>query len=117
MIEILDTIDSNLLYEEYSKIEHHIDWYITGQQGRQTCIQTRPDQPLGLDGCGSVDPTTSITSYNYLNPLIENTIWAELIEKHKAKIIEMPAFAGIAGPGQAFALPLHTDPATFGCSE
>jgi len=83
MIKILDTVDSNLLYEEYSKIEHHIDWFITGQQGRQTCIQTRPDQPLGLDGCGSVDPKSNITDYNYLNPLIENTVWAELIEQYK----------------------------------
>jgi hypothetical protein len=83
MLEIIDTLDSNLLLEEYGKIEHHIDWFITGTQGRQSCIQTRPNEPLCIDGCGSVDSTVDITLYNYLNPLIENTIWAELIEKHK----------------------------------
>jgi hypothetical protein len=81
MIKNLDIVNSKLLFEEYSKIEHQLEWFNTGSQGRQCCIQTRPAEPLFLDGCGSVSPSVNLLDYDYINPLIENTIWAELIEK------------------------------------
>jgi hypothetical protein len=116
MLEIIGTVDSNLLLEEYSKIEHHIDWYVTGTQGRQSCIQTRPGAPLCLDGCGSIDPKSDITAYNYINPLIQNTIWQELIEKYKMYrtrflwINEMSCYSIHADSSPRIHIPIVTNP-------
>lgn len=80
-IKILDSFSSDELKEEYLKIEDELIWYYAGNQGKQTCLQTRPWKPLGLDGCGKTDDNSLIVDYNQLNPLVSGTIWERLITK------------------------------------
>jgi hypothetical protein len=80
-VKILDSFSSDELKEEYLKIEYELVWYYAGSQGKQTCLQTRTGQPLGLDGCGKNDIDSLITDYNYLNPSLIGSVWERLITK------------------------------------
>jgi len=82
-VKILNSFNANELKDAYYEIEDKLDWYYAGTQGKQCCLQTRPDMPLWLDGCGKTDNQPDITVYDFLNPLLTGTIWEQLIKEHK----------------------------------
>jgi hypothetical protein len=81
MIKILESIDYEFILENYNNIEKDIIWTDYGYKGKQAGLQYRDEEPHWTSAVGK-SPGDEL-SYNKLNPFFKDTIFEELIIKHK----------------------------------
>lgn len=83
MIKIIDTVDSDLIYSSYKKIESNIVWAEQNYKGKQTSLQYKLNDDVWISAIGKSKGDE--LSYNLINPYFKNTVFEELINKYNLK--------------------------------
>jgi hypothetical protein len=80
MIKVIDTIDSQLILNEFNRLEKDIVWLDIPSK-KQSGLQYRIGDDMWLSATGK--SYSNENSYSELNPLYKGTVFEELIEKYK----------------------------------
>jgi len=81
MIKILSHIDVHPLLDEYSRLEKDIVWTEHGHKGKQTGLQYKINEDPWTSAVGTSKGKE--LAYTNLNTFFKDTIFEELINKHK----------------------------------
>jgi hypothetical protein len=80
MIKTLDTIDGNLILNEYNRLEKDIVWLEAGNK-KQSGLQYMIGEDMWIGATGKQNFNEK--GYTELNPLYYGTIFEEIINKYK----------------------------------
>ena len=83
MIKVLDEIDNVLVLSEYLKIKDGITWIDFGSKSRQAGLQYKQDEDPWSSAVGKSKGNETL--YNNLNPLIQGSLFENLILKYNLK--------------------------------
>ena len=78
---IIDPIDISLVLREYQSIEDKINWLANGG-GRQCGIQYKDGEDYFISATGTRPVGVSEKEYCLINPLFQNTIFEDIINKY-----------------------------------
>lgn len=81
MIKIIDTIDHQLLLDQYQILEPNMQWADGLHKGRQTSLQYRQDSDIWLGATGKNNDAGQ--RYDKLNPYFQNSIFEIIIKKYQ----------------------------------
>jgi hypothetical protein len=81
LIDVIDSIDQELVKESYLKIEKGITW-IEYPNGKQTGLQYHPGSDPWEDAVGRMKPGQTWTDTE-INPYFKGTYFEEIITKYK----------------------------------
>ncbi len=89
-------INSNLIIQEYMKLESSISWTEMSAKGKQCGLQYADSEEFSNSAVGTLQPGRLETEYNKINPIFQNTLFEKIIEEYslfRTRLMWMSPFA------------------------